>query len=180
MTLRRQPGVNGKFGVIGLGLGGLISFLAAVRGAPDAAVFCYGSGIECRIDEARTMTTPSMLHLAGEDEFMSSGAHERIRAVLDPMPQVVVEIYPRCRPELPETQTTASGIPISAGRNSWSARWRRFRNQAQSEKLYRSDSRDRISIECVRLGRNEYLRLGQSTTLTKPGGPWIQLGDRRH
>ena len=96
-AVRRLDGVDGKVGVVGFCLGGLMAFLAAARSRPDVAVAYYGGGIENHLAEAAHMTTPLMIHLAGDDEFISPVAQDQIRAALDPLAQVEIETYPGCR-----------------------------------------------------------------------------------
>lgn len=96
-TLRDLPGFDGGVGVVGFCLGGLLAFLVGARGRADVAVAYYGGGIENHLAAIGPATSPLLLHLAGDDEFMSPEAQARIRAALDPLEQVEIETYPGCR-----------------------------------------------------------------------------------
>lgn len=91
---RRLPGANGKVGAVGFCLGGLLAYLCAARADVDAAVGYYGVGIERRLDEAHAVTCPLMLHIAGEDQFVSKAAQEAIVAALASRPNVTIYRYP--------------------------------------------------------------------------------------
>lgn len=79
---RELPGASGKVGVMGFCLGGLLTFLTAARLGADAAVAYYGGGTERYVWEGRKLSTPLMLHLAEEDEFISKSAQTEFRDML--------------------------------------------------------------------------------------------------
>lgn len=89
---RRLPEGNGKVGVMGFCLGGLLAFLAADH--VDAAVDYYGSRTDEFVEYAAGGKTPLLLHLAGNDEFMDSAARARIVDALNGMPGVEIHQYP--------------------------------------------------------------------------------------
>ncbi|MET0936461.1 MAG: dienelactone hydrolase family protein [Luteibacter sp.] len=93
-AVRGIEGSNGKVGVIGFCLGGLLTFLTAGRGKADAAVEYYGGRTEEFVDRCANVKAPLLMHLAGEDEFMSKEAKEKIKAVLSPNPNVEIHVYP--------------------------------------------------------------------------------------
>lgn len=95
-SARSLEGANGRVGVIGFCLGGLMAFLTGARTDVDAAVSYYGGSTEKYVDEALSTSKPMMLHLAGEDEYMPAPAREKIVATLKPRPNTEVFIYPGC------------------------------------------------------------------------------------
>jgi carboxymethylenebutenolidase len=87
-------GATGKVGVMGFCLGGLMTYLTAARHHPDAAVAYHGGDTESYLDEAKAITTPLLMHLAEEDEFISKDAQRRIKAALTDVPNAKVYSYP--------------------------------------------------------------------------------------
>ena len=90
---RGLPDASGKVGIMGFCLGGLLSFLTAGRGKVDAAVEYYGGRTEEFVDRCTHVRAPLLMHLAGEDEFMSKEAQAKIRDVLSPNPNVEIHVY---------------------------------------------------------------------------------------
>jgi carboxymethylenebutenolidase len=90
---RALPGASGKVGVMGYCFGGLLTFLTATRGKVDAAVEYYGGRTEEFVERGRNIAAPLLMHLAGEDEFMSKEAKAKIQQVLAPNPHVEIHIY---------------------------------------------------------------------------------------
>ena len=93
---RRLEGANGKVGVMGYCLGGLMTFLETARGSVDAAVAYYGGRTEEFLDEASNVAAPMLIHLGDEDEFISKPAQEAIAAAFADKPNVEVFRYPGC------------------------------------------------------------------------------------
>ena len=81
-TIRADEGCNGKVGSVGFCLGGLLSFLTATRTDIDAAVCFYGVGIENKVDEAKSLSRPVMLHVAEEDQFVPKAAQATLNEAL--------------------------------------------------------------------------------------------------
>ena len=92
--LRTHPACNGRAGAVGYCLGGRLAYLLAVRYKPDAAVGYYGVGIEKSLDEARNLSCPLALHLAGLDKYCPPAAAAQIQAALAPDPRVTLHRYP--------------------------------------------------------------------------------------
>lgn len=91
---RSMPGANGKVGVTGYCLGGLLTFLSAARISADAYVAYYGGGTEKYLAEARNISGPLLYHLAGEDEYIGKDAQAAIKAALSGKPNVQLYTYP--------------------------------------------------------------------------------------
>ena len=92
--LRADPSCNGQVGAVGFCLGGKLAWLLAVRHKPVCAVGYYGVGIEKALDEAGDLSTPLMLHIAGEDKFCPPAAQQQIHETLDSNPLVTIHVYP--------------------------------------------------------------------------------------
>ncbi|HEY1149223.1 MAG TPA: dienelactone hydrolase family protein [Pseudoduganella sp.] len=85
---------NGKVGVTGYCLGGLLTFLSAARTDADAFVAYYGGATEKYLDEAPNIKAPMIYHLAGDDEYINKQAQADIKAALADKPNVTVYSYP--------------------------------------------------------------------------------------
>lgn len=92
--LRKLDGVNGKVGCQGYCLGGLLAYLMATRSDIDAAIGYYGVGIDGKLDEAKNIRKPLMLHIAQADAFVDATAQKKIHDALDGNPNVVIHDYP--------------------------------------------------------------------------------------
>jgi carboxymethylenebutenolidase len=90
---RNMPGANGKVGVTGYCLGGLLTYLTAARFNADAFVAYYGGATEKYLDEATGITDPLLYHLAEEDEYINKDAQAAIKAALA-KPNIDVYSYP--------------------------------------------------------------------------------------
>lgn len=91
---RTLPGTNGRVGVMGFCLGGLLTYLGAAQGAGDAFVAYYGGNTDKHLGRAADIARPMLMHLAGADEFIPAEAQAAIRAALDGNPHVVIHGYP--------------------------------------------------------------------------------------
>ena len=92
----KMRGSTGKVAVLGYCLGGLMAFLTAARGSVDAAVAYHGGDTERYLAEAGAITAPFLMHLAGDDQFISMHAQEQIQAALAGKRNVEIYSYPRC------------------------------------------------------------------------------------
>lgn len=90
---RAEPDTTGKVGIMGYCLGGLLTFFTAGRGKVDAAVEYYGGRTEEFVDRCANVKAPLLMHLAGEDEFMSKEAQAKIKEVLSPNKNVEIHVY---------------------------------------------------------------------------------------
>lgn len=122
-TLRyaRTRSASGKVGVTGYCLGGLLTFLSAVRTGADAAVAYYGGGIERYVGEAGGLATPLLMHLGDRDEFIDAAARQRIIAALGGKPGVEIHVYPGCRHAFARHRGTHYDAPAAQLANARSA-----------------------------------------------------------
>lgn len=93
---RTLAGASGRAGLMGFCMGGLLTYLTAVRRGVDAGVAYYGGGTERYLAEAAALQSPLLVHLAEEDEFIDKPAQAAIREVLGPKPSVRLHTYPGC------------------------------------------------------------------------------------
>jgi carboxymethylenebutenolidase len=80
-ALRELPEVasaGGRAGVLGFCLGGTLAYQVAVHGDPDAVVCYYGSGIPGALDDAASISCPTLMHWGGADPYI---AREQVDAV---------------------------------------------------------------------------------------------------
>src|ERR1700683_3671862 len=93
-TVVKLPECTGKVAVLGYCLGGLMTFLTAVRYSVDAAVVYHGGDTEKYLREGDGLHAPLLMHLAEEDEFISKPAQAAIKAALASKPSATVYSYP--------------------------------------------------------------------------------------
>lgn len=95
-AVRALPECTGKVAVMGYCLGGLMSYLTAVRHADtvDAVVAFHGGDTEKYLGEAGGLSAPLLMHLGEEDEFISKPAQAQIKAALAGRPDVSIFSYP--------------------------------------------------------------------------------------
>jgi carboxymethylenebutenolidase len=92
--MAKLPECSGKVAVLGYCLGGLMTFLTAVRYGVDAAVAYHGGDTEKYLGEIDGLHAPLLMHLAEEDEFISKAAQAEIKAALAKKPSTTVYSYP--------------------------------------------------------------------------------------
>lgn len=83
-----------KVGCVGYCLGGRLAYMAAARTDVDASVGYYGVMIDTMLNESHAIANPLMLHIAGDDQFVSPEAQAAIHAGLDGHPRVTLHDYP--------------------------------------------------------------------------------------
>jgi carboxymethylenebutenolidase len=93
-VVAKLPECTGKVAVLGYCLGGLMTFLTAVRYGADAAVVYHGGDTEKYLGEVDGFDGPLLMHLAEEDEFISKPAQAEIKAALASKPNATVYSYP--------------------------------------------------------------------------------------
>jgi carboxymethylenebutenolidase len=90
----KLPECSGKVGVMGFCLGGLMTFLTAVRYGVDAAVVYHGGDTEKYLGEVNGLNAPLLMHLAEEDEFISKSAQAEIKKAVATKTNATVYSYP--------------------------------------------------------------------------------------
>jgi carboxymethylenebutenolidase len=90
----KLPGCTGNLAVLGYCLGGLMTFLTAVRYGADAAVVYHGGDTEKYLGEVKGFDAPPPMHPAEEDEFISKAAQAEIKWALANKPNATVYSYP--------------------------------------------------------------------------------------
>ncbi|HZZ24177.1 MAG TPA: dienelactone hydrolase family protein [Roseiarcus sp.] len=78
-VVAKLPDCAGKVALLGYCLGGLMTFLTAVRYGVDAAVAYHGGDTEKYLGEVDGLHAPLLMHLAEEDEFISKSAQAEIK-----------------------------------------------------------------------------------------------------
>src|SRR6202050_1434027 len=92
---RSLPECNGKVALLGYCLGALMVFMTAVRNdGIDAAVWYHGGDTEKYLGAIDGLSSPLLMHLAEEDEFISKPAQAAIKAALVGKPNTTVYSYP--------------------------------------------------------------------------------------
>jgi carboxymethylenebutenolidase len=91
--IRREAKVA-RVGCAGYCLGGRLAYMAAARTDIDASVGYYGVMIDTMLGESHAIANPLMLHIAGDDQFVSPEAQAAIHAGLDGHPRVTLHDYP--------------------------------------------------------------------------------------
>jgi carboxymethylenebutenolidase len=93
-VVAKLPECSGRAAVMGFCLGGLMTFIAAVRYGVDAAVVYHGGDTEKYLGEVNGLHAPLLMHLAEEDEFISKPAQAAIKTALAGKPNAIVYSYP--------------------------------------------------------------------------------------
>ena len=93
--LRKHSACTGSVGVVGYCWGGMLAYLTAVRHKPDAAVGYYGVGIDKRLDLAKNLACPLLLHYAELDQFAPPEAVAQVRAAFKGDSRVTIYEYPK-------------------------------------------------------------------------------------
>jgi carboxymethylenebutenolidase len=91
------PSASGKVGAMGFCLGALMTFLTASRGRVDAAVAYHGGDTDKYLGEADRISTPLLMHLGDEDEFIPREAQAKIKEALSGKSNVVIYTYAGCK-----------------------------------------------------------------------------------
>ncbi|GLQ52348.1 dienelactone hydrolase family protein [Dyella flava] len=97
LTMARSlPECNGKAGLTGYCLGGLMTFLTSARSQVTAAAAYYGGGTQNYLSDAKTLKSPFIMHLGTEDEYISSDDQAKIRDALKGHDNATIYSYPGC------------------------------------------------------------------------------------
>ena len=92
--LKTIDGCNGKAGTVGFCLGGLLAYLVAAQSDADCSVSYYGVGIDEQLSAASTIKSPTLLHIAEEDGFVSKEAQAKINEKLSNHSSIEIHNYP--------------------------------------------------------------------------------------
>lgn len=92
--LRAHPRCSGKVGALGFCLGGRLAVLMSCRTSIDAAVSYYGIALDGYFAEFKNIKTPLLMHVAGQDKFMTPQVIEGIQTTAATNPLVTCELYP--------------------------------------------------------------------------------------
>lgn len=95
-ALRGHDAQVGKVGCVGYCLGGLLAWLTAARTDVDCAVSYYGVGVEGHLDEASSVTVPTILHIAEADGFCPPEAQAQLHELAAGHDHVTSYNYPGC------------------------------------------------------------------------------------
>lgn len=82
-----------KVGVVGYCLGGRLAYMTAARTDADASVGYYAVGVDGLLGEKHGIANPLMLHIAGDDGFVSKDVQAAMHAGLDDHPKVTLHDY---------------------------------------------------------------------------------------
>lgn len=85
---------NGKVGVTGYCLGGLLTYLSAARTDADAFAAYYGGATEQYLDRAALIKAPLIYHLAEADEYIDHASQQQIKKALQSLPESEIYSYP--------------------------------------------------------------------------------------
>lgn len=89
-----RAATGGKVGAVGYCLGGRLAYMTAARTDSDATVGYYAVGIDGLLTEKHAIANPLMLHIAGDDGFVSPEVQAKMHDSLDDHPRVTLYDYP--------------------------------------------------------------------------------------
>lgn len=84
---------NGKAGVTGFCMGGLLTYLSAANLGPDCAIAYYGGGIANVTDQASKISCPILFHFGAKDAFIPLSDVDKIRAATASLPNATIQVY---------------------------------------------------------------------------------------
>jgi carboxymethylenebutenolidase len=90
---RHALGVE-KVGAVGYCLGGRLAYMVAARTDADASVGYYAVGVDGLLREKHAIANPLLLHIAGNDGFVSPAVQQAMHEGLDDHPKVTLRDYP--------------------------------------------------------------------------------------
>jgi carboxymethylenebutenolidase len=91
--LRQHLGSTGKVGSLGFCLGGKLAYLMAIHTDADVNVSYYGVDIDKNLAEATKIQKPLLMHMGGNDEYVSPNAQASIQQALKDNPLVTIYRY---------------------------------------------------------------------------------------
>ena len=93
---RTLDGASGKVGLMGFCLGGLMTYLTAVRTGVDAGAWYYGGSTEDYLAEVDGLSAPFLMHVGADDEYISAQAQAAIASAVSNRRNVELHVYPGC------------------------------------------------------------------------------------
>jgi carboxymethylenebutenolidase len=93
-AVAKLPECTAKVAILGYCLGGLMTFLTAVRHDVDAPVVYHGGDTEKYLGEVNGLYAPLPMHLGEQDEFISKTAQAEIKAAPASKPNATIYSYP--------------------------------------------------------------------------------------
>jgi len=90
-ALREETG--GHVAVMGFCMGGLLAYLSAAAGQPDAAVAYYGGGIADHLDQVGQIQCPLLFHFGEQDDHIPMAQVEAIRGAVSGI-DATIHTYP--------------------------------------------------------------------------------------
>lgn len=91
---RKLLGGNGKVGCVGFCIGGRLAVMTATRTNIDASVGYYAVGVDNLLGAKNAIARPLLLHIAGNDGFVSPEVQKAMHEGLDDHPKVTIYDYP--------------------------------------------------------------------------------------
>ena len=82
-----------KVGAVGYCLGGTLAYLTATQTDSDASIGYYGIGIQDELEQAKNISKPLMLHIAGKDEYVHAEAQKTITDFFEDHSLVETHLY---------------------------------------------------------------------------------------
>jgi carboxymethylenebutenolidase len=93
-SARAMLGAGGKVGAVGYCLGGRLAYMTAARTDVDASVGYYAVGIPDLLRESHAIAHPLLLHIAGDDHFVTPDLQAKMHEGLDDHPKVTLIDHP--------------------------------------------------------------------------------------
>jgi carboxymethylenebutenolidase len=100
-----------------------MTFLMAVRRHVDAAVAYHGADTEKYLGEVGKLSSPLLMHLGEEDEFISKPAQAEIKAALAGKPNATVYSYPGQRHAFARHNGAHYNTAAAALANGWTSQF---------------------------------------------------------
>ncbi len=91
--LRGLDDTSDKVGCVGFCLGGFLAYMMAAHTNINASVGYYGGGIESQLSDSGNISTPLMLHVAVEDQFVNKDAQKQVKDGLGGNSLVTIHDY---------------------------------------------------------------------------------------
>lgn len=90
---RNMKQCNGTVGAVGYCLGGKLAYMLSAASDVNASVSYYGVALETMLDDVQNITTPLMMHIAGNDEFVPPEAQTKIISTFEGHPHGTTHHY---------------------------------------------------------------------------------------